>query len=276
MAGMRLRTFAPFAATLGLTVSSLVLAIGCGSAGGGGDPNEIDNGFESDDPTGKSAAEKGGSSSSSGGGASADAGAAAPSAEGAGSDAAQRAIQEADIIKVDGNRLFALSKFGGLAIIDIANPDQMKLLGRKRIDGQPFEMYVQGNKAFIMLNDFGRWVKEGGPYGKWVQSSEILALDVTNPALIAEASHFDVPGTISDSRMVGDVAYVVTYENGYCWGCQTNPATIVTSFHVGAAITKSDQLVYAAADKSYASWQRSVSATNERLYICLLYTSRCV
>ncbi|MDF2696030.1 MAG: hypothetical protein K0S65_4413, partial [Labilithrix sp.] len=62
-------------------------------------------------------------------------------------------------------------------------------------------------------------------------------------------------------------AYVVTYENGYCWGCQTKPATIVTSFNVGSAITKSDQLVFSSPNQNSYSWQRSVSATNQRLYI---------
>jgi hypothetical protein len=251
-----------------LTASMTGLALGaagCGGGGGGQTVAEIDNGFESDDPSGRSASERNGASP----GASADAGTAAPSAgEPMDNGGAQRAVQEADIIKVEGNRLYALSKFGGLAIVDITNPDQLKLLGRKRVDGMPFEMYVQNGRAFIMLNDFGRWVRdESGPYGRWVQTSEILALDVTNPAAITEVSHFDVPGNIADSRMVGDAAYVVTYENGYCWGCQPNPATIVTSFNMAGAITKSDQLVYAAPDRNYSSWQRSVSATNERLYI---------
>jgi hypothetical protein len=256
---MRLRSFLLFTAPM----SAFVLAaVGCGAEGGPGDPFvEVDNGFESDDPSGRAAS--GGSSS----GASADSAAAPPKGDESAGDA-QRAVQEADIIKVDGDRLYALSKYGGLAIVDIASPDRMKLLGRKRIDGMPFEMYVENGRAFVMLNEFGRWIHEdGNPYGRWVQTSEILAFDVTNPAAIAEISHFDVPGTIADSRLVGNTAYVVTYEDGYCWGCQAKPATIVTSFDVGAQITKRDQLVFTSPTDGYASWQRSVSATNERLYI---------
>lgn len=250
------------------------LAVGCG-AGGGSGPDavaEIDNGFESDDPSGQRASEKaatGAASSSSGssGGLGAE-NAGAPPADPSADDSAAREIQEADIIKVVGNRLYALSKFGGLAIVDVTNPDQMRLLGRRRTDGMPFEMYVEAGRAFIMMNDFGRWVQpEGSLYGRWEQTSEILALDVTDPSAITELSHFDVPGTIADSRMVGATAYVVTYENGYCWGCQKTPATIVTSFNVGAAITKADSLVYSSPNPSYSSWQRSVSATNQRLYV---------
>lgn len=262
-----------------VALSGLALAAGCG--GGDGSDNdgakpavpgveEVDNGFESDDPTGRTTATSSGGGSDAGaasGGSSSSSGGAAPEAPNGGDDAA-RAVQEADILKVDGNRLYALSRYGGLAIVDITNPDQMKLLGRKRTDGIPFEMYVQNGRAFVMFNEFGRYVyANGSPYGSWVQSSEILALDVTNPAAITEVSHFDVPGTIADSRVVGNAAYVVTYENGYCYGCQTTAGTIVTSYNLAGAITKSDQLAFTSPNQNYYSWQRSVSATNERLYI---------
>ncbi len=269
---MRLRSFL----FLTVSLSGVALAVGCGSGGSGeGSVVEVDNGFESDDPSGRSAAEHGSKNagaSSSSGGSSGSGGSFNPAPEAPGdavdNGGAARVVEEADVIKVEGNRLYALSRYGGLAIVDITNPDQMTLLGRKRIDGVPFEMYVQNGRAFVMLNEFGRWVQDdGSPYGQWVQTSEILAFDVSNPANINEVSHFDVPGSIADSRMVGDAAYVVTYENGWCWGCQSSPATVVTSFKVGSAITKSDQLVYKSPNQNYASWQRSVSATNERLYI---------
>lgn len=269
---MRLR-FPPLRFLSSVTFfSALATAAACGGGNdGGGRVDEIDNGFESDDPSGETAESRrkkaGGGSSSAGG--SADASAAASSENGsADNGGAERVVQEADIIKVDGNRLYALSQYGGLSIIDITNPDHMTLLGQKRTQGMPFEMYVDGGKAFIMMNDFGRWIRDSSsPYGKWIQMSEILTLDITNPATMNEVAHFDVPGSIADSRKVGDVAYVVTYENGSCWGCQERPATIVTSFKVGTTITKADQLVYGAKDNTFPGWQRSVSATNERLYI---------
>lgn len=216
----------------------------------GGTP-DIDNGFESDDPQARIA------------GIAADGGAAAP--ETAADADASRAVQEADIVKVVGDRLYALSKYGGLAVIDLSNPDRLRLLGRKRLDAVPFEMYVEGSHAFVMLNDYARWVQEGNT-GRWVDTSEILALDVTDPASIAETAHFDVPGRIADSRMVGDVAYVVTYERG-CYSCQDELATVVTSFHLGAAITRRDQVLFASPTTSSWSWQRSVAASDKRLYV---------
>ncbi|MBX3190894.1 MAG: beta-propeller domain-containing protein [Labilithrix sp.] len=255
--------------TLGWLLSATVLTgaqlvAGCGS--GNDNDFEIDNGFESDDPAGRTAASRGESSSNASPG---SAGSEPPADASGGKDEAQRAIEEADIIKQDGNRLFALSRYGGLAIVDITDPDHMKLLGRKRTDGMPFEMYVRDGRAYVMLNEFGRWVRsEGRPYGRWEQGSEIVSYDVRNPAQIVEENHYDVPGSISDSRLVGEVLYLVTNENGYCWKCNDKPGTIVTSFNVAqGGIAKVDQLAYTALDKSYSAWKRSVSATDKRLYI---------
>jgi hypothetical protein len=141
----------------------------------------------------------------------------------------------------------------------VSNPDALKLVGRKRTDGMPFEMYVRNGKVHVMLNDFGRYVRTNDSmYGQWVQSSEIVVLDVQNPSAISEVTHYDVPGSIADSRLVGDVLYLVTYEDGYCYGCQQTPGTIVTSFNLaGANVAKVDTLAFSSAN-SY-SWKRSVS-----------------
>ena len=269
-----------------------VIAVGCGDDGPKGgtqapptvppttDPTKpvidpktnieiVDNGFESDDPSGRSAGASSGSSGTSG----ASAGGSSSSSSGAPSTpsdngSAQRTIEEADIVKLDGNRLYALSQYGGLAVIDVSDPDHMKLLGRKRTEGLPFEMYVESGKAYVMMNDFGKWVESADhKSGKWVQTSELLTFDVTNPAAINELSHFDVPGEVSDSRLIGDTLYLVTYENGYCWNCGTNSATVVTSFAVKSSISKVDQIAFRAPSNSYSWGRRSVSATNQRLYI---------
>ncbi len=203
-------------------------------AGGGADDAgvEIDNGFESDDPSRRRSANEERRRLVVGRGV----GGRRCRRSGGSADSAGRVVQEADIIKVDGDRLYALSKFGGLAVVDIANPDHLELLGRKRIDGMPFEMYVANGRAFVMLNDFGRWVASEG-------NCRALGAIERDPRARRRqccrdhrVSRFDVPGTIADSRMVGDAVCVVTYENGYCWGCGTTPATIVaTSFKASGA-----------------------------------------
>jgi uncharacterized secreted protein with C-terminal beta-propeller domain len=193
----------------------------------------------------------------------------APGGEAAKPADAQRAVEEADIIQRDGSRLYALSRYGGLSVIEIGVRDELKMLGRYRMDAMPFEMYVKDGVVQVMLNDFGHWVQSTGPDGgRWVQSSEILSLDARNPASIQKLASFDVPGAVSDSRLVGDVLYLVTFEDGYCWRCQDTPSTTITSFKTaGTAIAQVDQIRFSSPQKSYSWWKRSVSATNQRLYV---------
>ncbi len=235
------------------------------------DPTDprVDNGFESDDPTGGQGPSRGGDyGEDAGNGASGAAGTGgAPSA--GGDDGAARAIEEADIVKVQGDRLYTLSRYGGLGIIDVSVPAKLKLIGRKRLGGQPFEMYLRGRQAYVMLNDFGRYVpSDDGSYGRYEQTSEMVALDLSDERNVQELAHYDIPGSIADSRLVGDAMYVVTQENGYCWGCQDNqPGAVVTSFNIASGgIARVDQLAFRSPQNGY-SWQRSVSATSSRLYI---------
>ena len=77
---------------------------------------------------------------------------AAPAAAGGDSSAAQRAISEADILQLDGDRLYALSRYSGLSIVDVSNPAALKLEGVYRSAAEPFEMYVQDGMVFAMFN----------------------------------------------------------------------------------------------------------------------------
>ncbi|MFO0676193.1 MAG: beta-propeller domain-containing protein [Polyangiaceae bacterium] len=229
--------------------------------------NPGDTEFESDDPNVANAS-RGGSDAANGG--AADAGSAAPPKAGDESGEAARAIEEADIIQLRGSRLYALSRTGGLSVIDVGVRDQLRLLGRLRMEGVPFEMYVRDEVVYAMYSSFGHYeYDQATQSGKWVQSSEIVALDVHDPQAIRTIQEFAVPGEISDSRIVGDVLYAVSFENGYCWNCASTPNTSVVSISVQnpSAIRKIDQVTYSSTRNGYSWSKRSVTATNQRMYI---------
>ena len=101
-------------------------------------------------------------------------------------------------------------------------------------------------------------------------TSRIVAIDVTQPAAMKEIGVFDLPGELSDSRMVGDVIYLVSYENGSCWGCGTNqPRTTVTSIAAGdpSSIRKVEQLTFDDPRNSRGWFRRSIHVTTDRLYV---------
>lgn len=245
----------------------MVSVTGCESNGGNpAKPTDNEPGvFESDAPNGSSS--RGSKSASLD--ASEGASNSAPTASG-GDDGATRAIEEADIIKLEGTRLYALSQYGGLSVIDVSTRDQMRLLGRKRVQAQPFEMYVRDQVVFALYNGYGEYVagsKEGE--WSWVTTSYVMAFDTHDPSSPTVVGKFEVPGTIQDSRIVGNALYVVGYQNNGCWGCADGEHTTIISLDVSTpnAIRKVDERMYTDDTATQWSWKRSITVTDKRMYI---------
>lgn len=194
-------------------------------------------------------------------------GGSASSDDAAGPGDAERVITEADIIQLDGDRLFALSQYSGLSVVDVSNPASLRLVGNLRFQAVPFEMYLEGTTAYVMFNDYGYYdVDEANGAWVWVSTSRMQAIDVSDPAAPRVIGESLVPGTIADSRKVGDIIYLVTHQSSYCWNCDATSSTRVTSFDASSQtdFQQIDQIVIENADDS---WTRSVSVTTERAYV---------
>ena len=247
----------------GIIASLGVAASGCADVEGSGSGHNQD-GFISDSPNG---------SDKNGGGEDAGAGGSTSTSTDTGTDNAndaEKAIIEADIIQVHGDQLFALSQYGGLSVVDMANPANLHLLGNYRVQGVPFEMYLQDNIVYAMYSSFGTWdCNQVGDTCQYITSSHIEALNVADPAHITKVGSFNLPGSISDSRIVGDVLYAVSYEDGYCWNCADHPETTVTSIQVGdpAHINVVDSLSFSDESTYSWGWRRSISVTQDRMYV---------
>jgi uncharacterized secreted protein with C-terminal beta-propeller domain len=184
-------------------------------------------------------------------------------------ESAGRAIEEADIIKVEGGLLYALSQYGGLSVIDVSQRDALTMLGRHKIQATPFEMYVREGIVFALYNGYSDYAyDEVAETWAYYQTSYVVALDTRDAAEISVIGKFAIPGNIADSRIVGDVLYVAAYEDGYCWDCSEKPRTNLISLDVSdpAGISKVDELSFEEREDGY-SWRRSVMATDQRLYI---------
>ncbi len=181
----------------------------------------------------------------------------------------EREISEADIVKVQGDTLYALSAYRGLLVVDISNPSNLQVLGRAPVYGIPFEMYVRDGVAWVIFSSFWTftWDEETN-IGSWNATSKLVTLDVSVPADIQTTGQYDLIGEISDSRMVGDILYLVAYENGYCWMCGSTPRTTVTSLYAGSpeAIAVVDQLQYES-EEQYSWGRRSIYVNQNRMYI---------
>jgi len=127
---------------------------------------------------------------------------------------ATRTVEETDLYRLDGNRLYYLNSYRGLMVFDVTTPDQPRMLGRSPISGNPVDMIVRDGIAIIVVGDwFGR-MDDGTPF----HGSIVRGLDATDPSHIAVLGEAKLGGWVRDDRVVGDVIYAVSEDYGWSYG----------------------------------------------------------
>jgi hypothetical protein len=129
---------------------------------------------------------------------------------------APRAVEETDLYRLEGNRLYYLNTYRGLMVFDVTAPDRPRLLGRSPIFGYPVDMIVRDGVAIVVIGDwFGR-MDDGTPF----HGSIVRGLDASDPANIRVLGEAKLGGWVRDDRVVGDVIYAVSEDYGwsYDWG----------------------------------------------------------
>ncbi|MDF1563148.1 MAG: beta-propeller domain-containing protein [Deltaproteobacteria bacterium] len=185
--------------------------------------------------------------------------------------ATPREVEEADIVRVDGNLLYVLNQYRGLQVIDITNPDQPALIGMAPVAGYPIEMYIRDNRAYVVIsNYFDYWYATdavaGATWGAY-RGSQIRVFDISNPTAPVSLTHFNVSGEVTDTRIVGDVLYAVS--NRYGWyesysTTDTVEGTYILSINIAdeSNIHQVDQEVF-----PRQGWDNHVHVTSNTIYV---------
>jgi hypothetical protein len=178
-----------------------------------------------------------------------------------------RVLREADRVQRAGSRLYVLTRSGALAIIETHEGHTLQLLSTYPLGGKPLEFYVEGDRAHVLVNERERWIADG-PGGRWASSSELITLDVSRGESPYELERFELPGSFTDSRKIGDRLYVVTHDSGTCAGCELTSNTRVSSFIVERThLRPVDSVrIYPPRD-TYDLQPRSLYATKQRLFL---------
>ncbi|MBN1655893.1 MAG: beta-propeller domain-containing protein [Deltaproteobacteria bacterium] len=136
---------------------------------------------------------------------------------------AEREIIEADIVQMHGDILYVLNSFRGLVLIDMSEPDRPLIIGRLPFQAQPVEMYLEQQRAYIVMSDyFAYWQYDPDADPLGFHGSRVLIADVSDPSAPVEMGSLSVQGEITDSRIVGDVLYVVSKRNPEYWRYDVN------------------------------------------------------
>lgn len=157
-----------------------------------------------------------------------------------GGKSGSKILAEADVLHVDGDLAYVLSRRSGLHVLNLQNPQQIQLLGSYALDGEAFEMYVVGTQVVVMIRELEHYDKSSQ---RWRSGSAVLRVDAQNPAQLKMVDELEVKGRISDSRYHDGKLYLVSYEREGCWGCEKDNHVRVLSFQAapGQALAQLDQ-----------------------------------
>lgn len=138
-------------------------------------------------------------------------------------------VEEADIYKVDDNRLFYLNTYRGFIIYDLQDPQSPRQLSRLPVYGYPIEMFVQKNTVYALISNALYLTQVKGKLQfKRHNTSQLLAIDISdlkNPKILQVV---DIIGELREgvSRKVEDTVYVVSYNSrNYYYGWNYNYST---------------------------------------------------
>jgi hypothetical protein len=150
---------------------------------------------------------------------------AAPSAAGTSATTTTRTVEETDLYRLEGNRLYYLNSYRGLMVFDVTDVDHPSLLGRSAIYGSPVDMIVRNGVAIVVVADYYGQMDDGTPF----HGSIVRGLDATDPTHIKVLGEAKLGGWVADDRVVGDVIYAVSQDYGWVYGWDTSSSGSSTS-----------------------------------------------
>ncbi len=150
-------------------------------------------------------------------------------------------VEEADIYRVDSNRLFYLNTYRGFIIYDLADPKNPKQLSRLPVHGYPIEMFVTPTTVYALLRDALYVTQDAaGLRFKRHNVSQLVAIDIQDLANPKVLKTIDIIGELKEgvSRKIDDTVYLVShlpqsyYYPGYPYAAERTEQAWVYSFNV--------------------------------------------
>ena len=115
----------------------------------------------------------------------------------------ERTVEEGDIYRVlDGQRVLNLNAFRGLQVVNFQDVDQPVIEGRAAMTGYPVEMYVVGDFAYVLMNNWrGYWASRHDTRPEQYEGGLLVSVDISDPSNPQIIDKAQVPGYIRTSRL---------------------------------------------------------------------------
>jgi uncharacterized secreted protein with C-terminal beta-propeller domain len=124
-------------------------------------------------------------------------------------------VDEADIIKTDGQYIYAVSG-NNLFLVEALPAEEARILAKIEFNNQPQDIYVEGDRLAV----FGRddKIRESDIYERFRRRNNFTffkVFDISDRKNPRQVRDFDFEGNYSNSRMIGDYVYFVTDTHNY-------------------------------------------------------------
>ncbi len=131
-------------------------------------------------------------------------------------------VEEADIYRVDQNRLFYFNTYRGFIIYDLSDAKHPQRVSRLPVYGYPVEMYVDGNTVYALIRDALYLTQDaGGQKFERHDTSQLVTIDVSDLQHPQVLKTIDIIGQLQEgvSRKIDDTIYVVSHipQSYYGW-----------------------------------------------------------
>ncbi len=124
-------------------------------------------------------------------------------------------VDEADIIKTDGEHIYALSE-ESIFIIKAYPGEESEILSQIKFDSRPQDMYLSQNRLAVFGRDSQIYEREEFSHLPRRQNfSYFKIFDISDKQNPEEVKDLRVEGNYFDSRMIGDYVYFVTSNPRY-------------------------------------------------------------
>ncbi len=146
-----------------------------------------------------------------------------------------KGVDEADIIKTDGEFIYAVSN-NNLFIVKAFPADKMEIVSKIEFESRPDDIYIEGDRLVIFGNN--QLIYKTESYQSFRRQSPFTFLkifdiaDKKNPKLLRG---LDFEGNYFDSRLIGDNLYFVT--SNYSYYYSPTDSVIPRILENGVAIT---------------------------------------
>jgi uncharacterized secreted protein with C-terminal beta-propeller domain len=128
-------------------------------------------------------------------------------------------VDEDDIVETDGDHLYVLSG-QELVIADAWQPNEMRVLSRVALSGQPIGQFLRSDRLTVISNTYDQSIgpaidvialDAALPFYQWTPPrTQITVIDVSDRAAPRIIQTTELDGWYVDSRAIGDFVYTVT------------------------------------------------------------------